>query len=49
MLNAMSTLIARVDALQVALNATQVNTKSAAQTLINITPDGNSMQTTVVA
>jgi hypothetical protein len=50
MLNAMATLIARVDSLQVALNATQVNTKSTAQTLVNVTGNGgDALQTVAVA
>jgi tape measure domain-containing protein len=49
MLNAISTLIARVDKLQVALDATQANTKSSAQTLVNVTGNGGDAIQTVVA
>jgi hypothetical protein len=48
LLNAMTTLIARVDALQTALDKTQDNTKRTAQVLVNVSPLGDSIQTKAV-
>jgi len=45
MLNAMTTLIARVDALQLAVDKSATHSKRAADVLVNVSPNGNAIQT----